>query len=130
MTKEIVKVGKFEYEPRVLNGLTEPAARRIAIRKLAKFEDSKGWEYSEETKTYNPLEGEAELEREIYFELTGRLIAILASDKRNVTHSVEAIGNLIILAENDEAGFTALYKEAVEANPGFKVEKEETANPN
>jgi hypothetical protein len=114
------------YEPRVLNALTEPGAKRHAYKKLGKFQDSKSWTFSQETGEYSPVSDEEDLEREIYLALSGKLVAILASDKRGVTGSVEALLNL---AETDVDSFNALYQAAIEANPSL-AEKTDVADPN
>jgi hypothetical protein len=55
-------------------------------------------------------------EREIYLALSGKLVAILASDKKGVAGSVET---LLALAETDVDSFNALYQTAIEANPSL-----------
>jgi hypothetical protein len=56
------------------------------------------------------------LEREIYLALSGKLVAILASDKKGVAGSVET---LLALAETDVDSFNALYQSAIETNPSL-----------
>jgi hypothetical protein len=114
---------ELSYEPRVLNALTEPGAKRHAYKKLSKFQDSKNWTFSQETGEYNPVSDEEDLEREIYLALSGKLVAILASDKKGVAGSVET---LLALAETDVDSFNALYQIAIEANPSLA----EKADPN
>jgi hypothetical protein len=117
---------ELNYEPRVLNALTEPGAKRHAYKKLSKFQDSKSWAFSQETGEYNPVSDEEDLEREIYLALSGKLVAIMASDKKGVAGSVEALLNL---AETDVNSFNALYQSAIEANPSL-AEKTGVADPN
>jgi hypothetical protein len=108
------------YEARVLNALMEPAAKKRAYYKLGKHQESKGWVFSQETGEYNLVSAEEEFERDLFFDLAGKLVAILASDKKGAAGSVE---DLLNLAENDADGFNNLYRIAIEANPSL-AEKE------
>lgn len=129
MTKHTEKKGISEFEPRVLNGLTGAGARQYAYKKLREYQERKGWVFNRDTKEFNPVSDEEDLEREIYFDLNAKMVAIFASDKRGVIHSVE---ELLELAENNEDGFNFLYETAIAINPAFKVEvsKEGEKDPN
>lgn len=115
------------YEAKKLNALIEPAAKRHAFKKLAKYQDGKGWSFSEETKEFNEVSDEEDIEREIYLELNNKMVAIFASDKKGVIHSVD---ELLALAESDSDAFNALYGAAIEKNPSLKEAGEGEPNPN
>jgi hypothetical protein len=123
MSKNILE----SYEAKKLNALIEPAAKRHAFKKLAKYQDGKGWTFSAETNEFNEVSDEEDFEREIYLNLNGKMLAIFASDRKGVVHSVD---ELLALAENDSDSFNALYELAVEQNPGLKETGEGETNPN
>jgi hypothetical protein len=118
--------GNVEYEARVLNALTEPGAKRHAYKKVWKYQDSKAWVFSSETNEWNTVSDAEDLEREIYFGLSIKIVAILASDKRGVFSSVETLADL---ASTDPDTFNGYYKTAIEANPSL-AEKEDVLDPN
>lgn len=118
MSKNILET----FEAKRLNALTEPGAKQYAYKKLRKYQDSKGWVFNPETKDFNPVSDEEDLAREIYFSLNVKMVAIFASDKKGVVHSVE---DLLALAENDLDSFTAIYQAAIEANPNLKDKSDE-----
>jgi hypothetical protein len=118
---------ELNYEPRVLNALVEPTAKRQAYRKLGKFQESKGWVFSQETGEYNPVSEEEEFDRGLFLDLSGKLIAILASAKKGVIISIETLLNL---AETDVDGFNTLYQAAIEANPSLAEKTGQDTDPN
>lgn len=127
-SKQTVKVGSLEYEARVLNALMEPTAKKRAYWKLGKYQDSKGWVFSQETGEYNIVSNEEEFERDLFYDLGGKLVAILASDRNGVAGSVE---DLLALAETDPDKFTAYYQAAIEANPSLaEKQQQDEASPN
>lgn len=126
-SKQTVKVGPLEYEARVLNALMEPTAKKRAYWKLGKYQDSKGWVFSQETGEYNPVSNEEEFERDLFYDLGSKLVAILASDKKGTAGSVE---DLLKLAENDADRFNSFYQAAIEANPGLAEKQEIPNDPN
>jgi hypothetical protein len=111
MSKDIVKYESLDYEPKKLNALMEPGAKQYAYKKLRKYQESKGWVFNPETKDFNPVSDEEDIEREIYFGLNVKMVAIFASDKKGAVHSVD---DFLALAENDLDGFNALYSAAIE----------------
>jgi hypothetical protein len=115
------------YEVRKLNALTEPGAKQYAYKKFRKYQESKGWVFDPATKDFNQVSDEEDLQREIYFGLNVKMLAIFASDKKGIVPQVETLLNL---AENDLDGFLALYEAAVEHNPGLKEPEESDTNPN
>jgi hypothetical protein len=118
----------LEYEARVLNVLTEGAYRRHAAKRLIKYQEAQGWVYNEETKRIDPVDEKDGLRLEIFFEVSNKMIAILASDKSEPGISVD---DLLILAQADPNKFTEFYQVAIEANPNLTEENpNETKNPN
>jgi hypothetical protein len=117
----------LEYEARVLNALTEPTYKRHAFKKLGKYQESKGWVFNQETQDYNPVNETEEIERDLFLDLSGRLIAILASDKNGAIGSIES---LLSLVESDPDKFTAYYNAAIEVNPTLAEKEPDKNDPN
>jgi hypothetical protein len=128
MREKMVEANKpLEYEPLVLNSLTEIGAKNRAYKKLTKYQDGRGWKYNDQTNEWNEVSGAEDMERSVYLGIARKIWVIVAVDKNGIF----SFESLVELANTNADLFVEIYTEAVAANPTLALEGEDkAADPN
>jgi hypothetical protein len=131
MSKNAIKVGDIEFEPEVLNSLTEPSNVKFARAELFEFASTR-WGWDEAASEFMVRGLKDKKEYKFFNELYWKIVAILSSDKNTI---FEEVGVILDLARTKPTDFEKIYQAVVEANPTLarevtKVPKEGEPNPN
>ncbi len=122
MSKNVVKVGGFDYEPEALNSITESAGVDYAINLLREYAVA---EFTHELSaegvfTFKPATAKESRAYMMWQNVFDKFKVVFASDRNSV---FENVGQLLEVARNDPDGFEKLYEAAIKANPQFKPEE-------